>query len=66
MDGCNEFTTAPGAEAGSCSIAATGAPQTWADVECSVTMPAGIHDTCLSFSGAPGVGLFDIDYFSFE
>jgi arabinoxylan arabinofuranohydrolase len=66
VDGCNEFTMTPGSEAGSCTVAAAAAPQAWVDVECDVTMPAGVHDTCLSFSGAPGVALFDIDYFSFE
>jgi arabinoxylan arabinofuranohydrolase len=66
VDGCNEFTTSPGTEVGSCQVAATGGPESWADVECSVSVGAGVHDVCLGFAGPAGVELFDLDYFSFE
>jgi arabinoxylan arabinofuranohydrolase len=64
VDGCNEFTSSPGVEVGSCPIGA--GAQAWTDVECAVTIGAGVHDLCLSFSGDPGAQVFDLDYFSFE
>jgi arabinoxylan arabinofuranohydrolase len=63
VDGCNELTTSPGTEVGGCLIAATGGPQSWADVACSVSVGAGVHDVCLTFSGAGEVAL---DYFTFQ
>jgi endo-1,4-beta-xylanase len=66
IDGCNEFTTNPGTEVGRCAVAATGGRESWADVECSVSVGAGVHDLCLSFSGPAGVELFDLDYFTFQ
>ena len=66
VDGCNEFTTSPGSEVGRCVVAATGGPQSWADVECNVSVGPGVHDLCLSFSGPAGVELFDLDSFTFE
>jgi arabinoxylan arabinofuranohydrolase len=72
VDGCNDFTRAPGIEVGSCTVlpngagtGASGAPA-WADVECAVSVSAGVHDVCLSFAGAADAALFDLDYFSFE
>jgi arabinoxylan arabinofuranohydrolase len=66
VGGCNELTANPGTEVGRCEVAATGGPQSWADVECSVGVGAGVHDLCLSFSGPAGVELFDLDYFTFQ
>jgi arabinoxylan arabinofuranohydrolase len=72
VDGCNEFTSAPGIEVGSCTVqpngtgaAASDAPS-WVDVECGVSVSAGVHDVCLSFAGPADVALFDLDYFGFE
>lgn len=67
VDGCNEFTSSPGTEVGSCLVGSTGAPQpSWTDVECAVSVSAGVHDLCLSFSGPTGAALFELDYFSFQ
>jgi len=66
VDGCNEFTPNPGVEVGRCSLASTGGAESWADVEWSVSVGAGLHDLCLSAAGPAGVERFDLDYFSFE
>lgn len=66
VDGCNEFTQAPGVLAGSCTVLASGATPSWTDVECSVAVSAGTHDLCLSFAGPVDAPLFELDYFSFQ
>lgn len=66
LDGCNEFTSEPGSEVGSCTIEPAAAADVWTDVECAVNIGAGVHDLCLSFQGAEGAPLFDLDYFSFQ
>jgi len=66
IDGCNEFTSSPGSEVGSCSVVGTGGATAWADVECTVNIGGGVHDLCLSFAGAAGAEPIALDYFSFE
>jgi arabinoxylan arabinofuranohydrolase len=67
IDGCDEFTSVPGVEVGSCAIAGgASGTEAWTDVECPVSVGAGVHDVCLSFAGAESVELFQLDHFSFE
>lgn len=66
VDGCEGFTPVAGTEAGSCPVPVTGGVESWVDLECSVSVSPGVHDLCLSFSGAAGTELFDLDHFSFR
>lgn len=66
VDGCGEFTDVPGELIGTCPVQSTGGAQTWTDIECPVTAPAGPHDVCLRFTGSPGQQLLNLDYFRFE
>lgn len=66
IDGCNEFTSEPGSEVGRCTIAPGVDTPAWTDLECAVSIGAGVHDLCFSFEGAEGAALFDLDYFSFR
>jgi hypothetical protein len=66
VDGCNQFTANPGVLAGSCPVPSTGGSESWTDVQCPVSVGAGVHDLCLAFAGPDGVQLLELDYFTFE
>ncbi len=63
-DGCEGFRD-PGTLVGVCPVPSTGGQQTWVDVSCPMTMPAGVHDLCLRFTGGEGE-LLNLDYYWFE
>jgi hypothetical protein len=51
IDGCDDFTSAPGTSIGTCTVVGTGGVDTYADLSCALTQTSGPHDLCLSFSG---------------
>jgi arabinoxylan arabinofuranohydrolase len=51
IDGCDDFTSAPGTSIGTCTVVGTGGADTYADLSCALTQTSGPHDLCLSFSG---------------
>lgn len=63
IDGCDDFTSAPGSVIGTCTVPSTGGAETWLDVSCPVTQTSGAHDVCLRFSGG---ATFALDSFRFE
>ncbi|XXX74381.1 glycoside hydrolase family 43 protein [Sorangium sp. So ce134] len=65
VDGCDGFTETPGTVIGECAVSGTGGWQDWEDISCPVTAPAGVHDLCLRFTGAPSQRLFNLDHMQF-
>ncbi len=66
IDGCDMFTDLPGTLIGICPVSGTGGWQVWADIECTIEAPAGVHDVYLRFAGTGSAPLFNLDYFQFE
>lgn len=50
---------------GTCTVAGTGAWQTWTDARCNVSGAGGKHDLYLKFTGGSGY-LFNLNWFTFS
>ncbi|HEY5960730.1 MAG TPA: carbohydrate-binding protein, partial [Polyangiaceae bacterium] len=57
--------TSTGTLIGTCSVAATGGAQKWADVSCPVTGATGVKDLYLTFTGSGAGDLFNFNYWQF-
>jgi arabinoxylan arabinofuranohydrolase len=63
IDGCDDFTSAPGSSLGTCEVMSTGDADTVAELSCPLTSATGPHDLCLAFGGTAS---FELDSFHLE
>jgi arabinoxylan arabinofuranohydrolase len=63
IDGCDDFTSAPGTSIGTCEVTSTGGAATYAELACPLAPASGPHDLCLSFSGDTS---FELDSWHLE
>ncbi len=61
QDGCLDGDA--GSVVGTCSVESTGGLETFAELTCTISAPAGAHDLCLKFSGDTD---FELDSFHLE
>ena len=61
MDGC--LTGGPVSKIGTCEVQKAGDDGTFADLECPISAPAGVHDLCLRFVEGGG---FELDSWRLE